>query len=990
MKKLFFILLLFFIPLSGQSLSFKYFTSDDGLAQNSVYSMLQDSKGYIWIGTEGGLSKFDGLKFINYTKIDGLPDNHVRNVFEDFQKNIWVGTNKGLAKYSNGKFESKFSETLGSTIVYSILQDSSNAIYFITDSEGIYKLEDDKINKVVFPSNLSNVLIKSAIIDNTNVIWLATSNSGIIKYEIDFNAFSTFNSGNGLLNDTIHILYKDDKENIWVGSEQGINLIVDDQILNPFKNKDNEIGKIISISKDINNFIWIGSSEDGLYKYDGKNITKYSDQNGLSSNTISSILVDSRGDIWFGTWYGGICKLTVEQFEVFSIKNGLSNDIVFSINQDKYNRMWFGHIGDGISISNNGAFQNLTTDDGLIDNNIASIYKSKNDNIWIGSQGGVTKYNYEKFTSYTLDDGLADNWVLSIHEDYLGNMWFGTRMGVTKFDGSKFVSFGTEEGFPNDWVWDIFEDNQNRLWFATDDSGLVLLENNKFKRLTIENGLPLNDLFSITQDRFGVYWIATDGGGLVRYDGKSFETITISNGLPSNTCYFLFEEGPYLYIGTTKGIARFEYSLFKEKGSSAFKVYSKKDGLISSEMNTGSYFRDKDRNLWFGTEKGVVKFSPYLKPKLAPSPMYIKQVRIIDGRTETDTSDVKELNLDHNQNSLRFDFIGLSFSSPENMIYSYILDGLDEKWTETNEHLITYRSLSPGNYIFKVKCRNSDGIWSDYAKLNIFISPPIWQTWWFLSLVSILILSLIYSFYLAKTNQVKRRNIELANMVRQRTRELESEKNKSDELLLNILPSSLVKELKEKGTVQPREFKNVTILFTDFKGFTYTASVLPAEELVKELNEIFLGFDNIMEKCGLEKLKTIGDSYMAASGLPQEADDHAVRVVGAALEMQSMIQERNKNSAIKWDMRAGIHSGNVIAGVVGTKKFTYDIWGDTVNIASRMESSGEANQINISAYTYMLIKDHFICEYRGKVDAKGKGKIDMYFIKEKINEHTIS
>ena len=222
-------------------------------------------------------------------------------------------------------------------------------------------------------------------------------------------------------------------------------------------------------------------------------------------------------------------------------------------------------------------------------------------------------------------------------------------------------------------------------------------------------------------------------------------------------------------------------------------------------------------------------------------------------------------------------------------------------------------------------------------------------------------------------------------MVRLRTRELETEKNKSDELLLNILPVSLVRELKEKGSVQPREFKNVTILFTDFKEFTYTASVLPAEELVKELNEIFLGFDNIIEQNGLEKLKTIGDSYMAAGGLPQEAEDHAIKVVNAAIEMQELIKERNKNSAIKWDMRAGIHSGNVIAGVVGTKKFTYDIWGDTVNIASRMESSGEANQINISAYTYMLVKDYYDCEYRGKVDAKGKGKIDMYFIKERKN-----
>jgi len=178
-------------------------------------------------------------------------------------------------------------------------------------------------------------------------------------------------------------------------------------------------------------------------------------------------------------------------------------------------------------------------------------------------------------------------------------------------------------------------------------------------------------------------------------------------------------------------------------------------------------------------------------------------------------------------------------------------------------------------------------------------------------------------------------------------------------------------------------------MFTDFKSFTYTTSVLPPEELVHELNDIFKNFDSLIGKYGLEKLKTIGDSYMAACGIPNELEDHAIRIVYAALDFQRMIKERNKTSPIKWEMRLGIHSGSVVAGVVGTKKFTYDIWGDTVNIASRMESSGVPGEINISGYTYMLVRDHFDCEYRGKVDTKGKGGIDMYFVRG-INRNQIS
>jgi class 3 adenylate cyclase len=213
-----------------------------------------------------------------------------------------------------------------------------------------------------------------------------------------------------------------------------------------------------------------------------------------------------------------------------------------------------------------------------------------------------------------------------------------------------------------------------------------------------------------------------------------------------------------------------------------------------------------------------------------------------------------------------------------------------------------------------------------------------------------------------------------------RTKELEEEKIKTDKLLHNIFPAEIVKELKQNGYVNPRYYNMISILFTDFHRFTDISSSLSPEMLVSELNIIFTEFDTIIEKFKLEKLKTIGDSYLICSGLPHEMPDHAVRAVHAALKMQEFLCDRNNNSDLKWQMRAGIHSGNVIAGMVGIHKFTYDVWGDTVNIASRMESSSEPNKINISGQTYELVKDYFNCHYRGKLEVKGKGKIDMYYI----------
>ena len=216
--------------------------------------------------------------------------------------------------------------------------------------------------------------------------------------------------------------------------------------------------------------------------------------------------------------------------------------------------------------------------------------------------------------------------------------------------------------------------------------------------------------------------------------------------------------------------------------------------------------------------------------------------------------------------------------------------------------------------------------------------------------------------------------------VAERTQELRQEKENANHLLHNILPVEVADELIANGSTKPQRFDEATILFTDFKDFTKTVGSLSANMVVEELNDIFQHFDDIIDACGIEKIKTVGDSYMIAGGLPKPLPDHAERCVDAALRMQCYLEERNRTSTVKWNMRAGIHSGEVVAGVVGKKKFTYDVWGDTVNTASRMETAGEPGRVNVSASTYALVKSRFRGEYRGKLDAKGKGEIDMYFV----------
>lgn len=209
---------------------------------------------------------------------------------------------------------------------------------------------------------------------------------------------------------------------------------------------------------------------------------------------------------------------------------------------------------------------------------------------------------------------------------------------------------------------------------------------------------------------------------------------------------------------------------------------------------------------------------------------------------------------------------------------------------------------------------------------------------------------------------------------------LMAEQKKSDDLLHNILPANIIKDLKESGKTIPKRHNNVSILFTDFEGFTELVASIPAITLVNELNDLFGQFDDIVEENNIEKIETIGDAYMAACGLEDENSNHAAICIRAAKQMLSFLEERNKNHDIKWRMRVGIHSGTIVAGVVGKKKFSYDLFGDTINTASRLESASEAGKINISSSTYDLVKNDLSCFSRGKIFAKGKGELEMYFV----------
>lgn len=323
--------------------------------------------------------------------------------------------------------------------------------------------------------------------------------------------------------------------------------------------------------------------------------------------------------------------------------------------------------------------------------------------------------------------------------------------------------------------------------------------------------------------------------------------------------------------------------------------------------------------------------------------------------------------------------------APELIEYSYFLEGPDETWTRwTDRPYKEYTNLHPGKYVFRYRWQIRGRELSGENSFRFRVRPP----WYFspLALIIYPLLLLMGAVMLRlRTHRLfMERQKRLEELIAERTEELQHEKEKSDSLLANMLPKGTAEEIMSKGKAAKTKYNFVTVLFSDIQGFTKIAEEMNPEILIDELDRFFFHFDSVAEKYRIEKIKTIGDAYMCAGGIPERNRTNPVEVVLAALEMQKYMKSLKDNPANPaarfWDIRIGIHTGTVIAGVVGHKKITYDIWGDTVNTASRMESSGEAGKINISGTTHEFVKDFFTCDYRGRMPVKYKGDLDMYFV----------
>ncbi len=439
------------------------------------------------------------------------------------------------------------------------------------------------------------------------------------------------------------------------------------------------------------------------------------------------------------------------------------------------------------------------------------------------------------------------------------------------------------------------------------------------------------------------------------------------------------------------------YSIWLYQFSREEKCFLPQKPLASLMLNTIVYsaIYTPDSTLLLSTNMGLLYFTN--PPDAIEPTAIIHKAKLISSKNEqvikngyfaNQSQHPKIVTPSFSYRSLNASFSGIASKGWEfglnSILFSTMLNGVDKDWTPwTKANTRDINRLSPGNYTLSVKTLNFLGKESQTASIQFTIKPNFFETPYFVAALAIFIFILAYTIHRWRVYNHAKVRFKLEKLINSRTEELVKEKEKAENLIARVLPRDTASELKEKGRVNTQRFKTVTVLFSDIEGFTRITEETNPEILIDQLDRFFLYFDSVVEKYRIEKIKTIGDAYMCAGGIPQKNRTNPVEVVLAALEMMNYMRDINNQNSFYhnvWELRIGIDTGPVIAGVVGRNKLSYDIWGSTVNIASRMESSGEPGQINISGNTFMLVKDYFVCPFRGKMPVKNRGDIEMYFV----------
>ncbi|WP_163381555.1 two-component regulator propeller domain-containing protein [Cyclobacterium sp. SYSU L10401] len=805
--------------LSAQNndLIFQRYSIQEGLSHNSVLSIIQDRRGFIWIGTYDGLNRFDGYQFkeynYDYQDTTTISQNLTMALHEDSKGRIWVGTaGMGLCHFDpqTDKFV-RYSTTFKENGEYkevptiSTIQEDLEGNIWFGSVNGLFKLGPDSKSPVQFPLGSERPVINSLTLDSSGNIWVGTFGEGLFKISDDDHPSVTQwthdpEARESVASDNVMAVFEDHRGTFWIGYIGGMDSL--DRNTSEFIHFRHKPDDPNSLSTDILNTraitedkwgnLWIGTT-NGLNKLNRERtvFTRYhSDPNNphsIGSDDIHAVLLDDMGNLWLGTVNGGV-SLSNLQPRAFNLlqnepdnPNSLSSNMVRAIFEDKDKMLWIGTEGGGLNKYNrkDGTFTHFKHEPdnpkSLYNNLVSSVLEDSKGDFWIGyggnnfyvNNGGVTKIDSASNSFIHFDiqaskiSGEGDRDLVSIFEDKSGTIWLITQNGLKRFSAETATwdhflhSTSKPEGISDFWCYAIFEDSRDDLWIGTGAKALNKMDKKRegvFQHYiadqNLSNGLSSHSIRHIVEDHQGYLWFATSGGGLCQYDPKTeyFTPYTQNDGLPSNTINRIeIDDTGKFWMSTNKGICRFD-PISKEAQSFDLGYGSLKHHFTTGYFNAGSSTKGKDGTLYFGGSDGVVYFHPQkVKAAPNPAPVALTKFNIFDQEV-AEWNESTAITLPHHQNFISMEFAALSFVNAHNNKYAYYLENFDQDWIYSDDRrFVSYTNLRPGEYIFRVKASNYDGVWTETGiNLPITILPPWWQTWWAYLLFIMLSVMVLY------------------------------------------------------------------------------------------------------------------------------------------------------------------------------------------------------------------------------------------------------
>jgi ligand-binding sensor domain-containing protein len=780
-------LILFVVLPAGsiaQQYHFRNYTVKDGVAQSQVYSLLQDKRGYLWMGTRGGgLTRFDGINFQTFTEKDGLVNNYVSRIREDAQHNLWIGTNNGISCYNGVKFRNY--QPTGYAVPVSVQEitfDPRGRMWLATNV-GVLLFENGEFKNISEALKQGQEMIYAVNSDKSGQIRYGNGKGlfGIVEKNGRFSLIR-YSEQSPYMRNAITAIQEDASGKLWIGTYgDGVYCYADKRFSRIDWNNALYKQTVLDIYFDRQGNVWLATLSKGVAQYnaDTHTFSWLTENEGLSNNHVRSIIQDNGGSFWFGTSGGGACNYLGKQFTTYDKSSGLGGNFIYSIYRDSKNRLWSGTSQNGVSMLDSQGFSSFNASNGFENVKVKAICEDLQGNLYFGTDGqGIYRYDGETFSQLA---GLRDTYVRAIVRDKAGDLWVASAgngllqltPGESQLDITAYL---VADGMLSNRLTCLHLDKKDRLWYGTESNGIGLLVRGEIQRQNFrtKNGLPSNSIRCFAEDQSGYLWIGTAGSGIasIRLQSNQFSisTYDYTDGLASSNIYLLTtDQQNNLIAGSESGL---DYiSLNARRKFAKIKHYSKGDGFTGVETCQNSVFNDADGTIWFGTINGLSKYNPAYLVRNQQEPitsitdvkLFYESISNTPYKSATgDWNEVNSLQLPYDQNHLSFDFLAINFSNPEAVRYQWKLVGFDPAWSPlSKEHSIVYSNISPGKYTFLVKACNEDGVWNrEPRSISVTISAPVWLRWWFIALEIIAVLTCLSLLFRWQVNRVRRKATE--------------------------------------------------------------------------------------------------------------------------------------------------------------------------------------------------------------------------------------